>query len=516
MNPRLLGSEARWTVLPVVSQRKAGAVLGYLNIIVKNLVNLVYTPMLLSFVGQADYGVYQTSNSFVFSLTLLTFGFSEAYVRFYTQKRAHGTEDDIRSLNGMYLMLYIAICAIALTLGLVFAANVDIFFSGSFTSGQVGLAGELMAIMATNVTCTLFSTVFDAYIVAHEQFKYQQTRQMFTTLATPVFALLLLNLGMGAVGVALAQLTIAITLLGLNARFAYFRLGMRFSFKKFDTSLFRAVAAFSAWIFANQVCELVNQSVPNIMLGALTTAVTVSVFAISIQIRQVFYSLSTTMSSVFVPKINRIVAESDNNEILTHLMTSVGRYQALLYLWVYGGFILLGRFFVAKWAGDGFTDAYWLVLVMTGPLFIPLVQNTGIEIQRAKNRHRARSIAYLCMAALNVVVTVLLAPSLGYWAPAIGYVSYIIFGCGLFMNWYYQARIGLDMVYFWRRLLPVIGVVLVAAGTCTAGSTVFPVAGWVPFLTWGAAYTFLYTGLAWIFVLTGEERLAIVSKLRRA
>ena len=51
----------------MVSQRRAGVVLGYANIIVKNLVNLVYTPMLLSFVGQADYGVYQTSNSFVFS-----------------------------------------------------------------------------------------------------------------------------------------------------------------------------------------------------------------------------------------------------------------------------------------------------------------------------------------------------------------------------------------------------------------------------------------------------------------
>ena len=68
----------------MVSQRKTGAILGYANIIVKNLVNLVYTPMLLAFVGQADYGVYQTSNSFVFSLTLLTFGFSEAYIRFYT------------------------------------------------------------------------------------------------------------------------------------------------------------------------------------------------------------------------------------------------------------------------------------------------------------------------------------------------------------------------------------------------------------------------------------------------
>lgn len=500
----------------MVSQRKAGAILGYANIIVKNLVNLVYTPMLLSFVGQADYGVYQTSNSFVFSLTLLTFGFSEAYVRFYTQKRAHGTEEDIRTLNGMYLMLYIAICAIALALGLFFAANVDTFFSGSFTAGQVGLAGELMAIMAVNVTCTLFSTVFDAYIVAHEQFKYQQTRQMFTALGTPGMAFILLKFGMGAVGVALAQLAIAFVLLALNARFAYFKLGMRFSLKKFDTALFRAIAAFSAWIFVNQVCELVNQSVPNIMLGAFTTAVTVSVFAVSIQIRQVFYSLSTTMSNVFVPKINQIVAESNDNAVLTQLMARVGRYQALLYLWVYGGFALVGRFFIIKWAGVGFSDAYWLVLVMTGPLFIPLVQNTGIEIQRAKNRHRARSVAYLCMAALNVVVTVALAPSMGYWAPAIGYVSYIVLGCGVFMNWYYQARIELDMAYFWRRVLPVVGVALMATAVCGVGSYFVPVTGWGLFIAWGAIYTLFYAGLVWVFVLSGEERSAIVSNLRRA
>lgn len=135
----------------MVSQRKTGAILGYANIIVKNLVNLVYTPMLLAFVGQADYGVYQTSNSFVFSLTLLTFGFSEAYIRFYTQERAKGSEGDIRRLNGMYLMLYIAVCVVALALGLLFSANVGTFFSDSFTDNQVGLAGKLMVIMSFNV-----------------------------------------------------------------------------------------------------------------------------------------------------------------------------------------------------------------------------------------------------------------------------------------------------------------------------------------------------------------------------
>lgn len=498
---------------PVASQRKAGAVLGYLNIIVKNLVNLVYTPMLLAFVGQADYGVYQTANSFVFSLTLLTFGFSEAYIRFYTQEKAKGDECDIRRLNGMYLMLYIVVCTVALSLGLLFTANVATFFAGSFTSEQVGLAGELMAIMSFNVAATLFSTVFDAYILAHEQFKFQQSRQMFTSLATPGVAFVLLNVGMGAVGVASAQLAVTLTLLVLNARFAIVKLGMKFDISRFDGSLFRAIAAFSAWIFGNQVCELVNQSVPNMILGALSGAVTVSVFAVSINIRGIFVSLSTVMSNVFVPKINRIVAESDDNAELTRLMTRVGRYQMFLFCWVYCGFILLGRFFIVKWAGEGFMDAYWLISTMALPLVIPLCQNTGIEIQRAKNRHKARSVVYLCMALLNVAFTWVASPYLGYWAPAIAYIASISLGNGLFMNWYYHTRIGLDMGYFWRRNLPV---ALVSAGVlavCMGFVHLAPVSNWLLFLVWGAVYTTLFALAMWRFVLDGDERASIAAKV---
>ena len=497
----------------MVSQRKAGAILGYANIIVKNLVNLVYTPMLLAFVGQADYGVFQTSNSFVFSLSLLTFGFSDAYIRFYTQKKAQGTEEDIKSLNGMYLVLYIGVCAVALTLGLLFAANVETFFSASFTADQVGLAGQLMAIMAFSVVCTLFSTVFDAYILAHEQFRFQQTRQMFTSLATSGVAFVLLNLGMGAVGVALAQLAVNVTLLLLNARFAIQKLGMRFNVRRFDVALFRAVAVFSAWIFVNQVCDLVNQSVPNILLGALTSAVTVSVFAVSIQVRNVFVSLSTVMSNVFIPKINRIVATSDDNTELTHLMTRVGRYQMFLFCWVYCGFVLLGRFFVAKWAGEGFMDAYYLICAMALPLGVPLCQNTGIEIQRAKNKHKARSLVYLGMACINVIFTWLASPYLGYWAPAVAYIVSISLGNGLFMNWYYHARIGLDMGFFWKRNLPV---VLVSAAVVAVGLVVsrfVPVSSWIGFALWGLVYSVVFAAAMWLFVLDNGEKEALAKKL---
>lgn len=50
------------------SQKKSGAILGYANILVKNLVNLIYVPLLLHYLGQGDYGVFQMTNSVVLLL----------------------------------------------------------------------------------------------------------------------------------------------------------------------------------------------------------------------------------------------------------------------------------------------------------------------------------------------------------------------------------------------------------------------------------------------------------------
>ncbi|GJM56109.1 hypothetical protein ATOP_17640 [Granulimonas faecalis] len=493
----------------MASQRKLGALLGYMNILIKNLVNLAYTPMLLAFVGSADYGVYQSANSFVFALSLLSFGFSGAYVKFYTSFEKNGTSDDIRRLNGMYLLVYAVVSLGAFVLGSGFALGAPAIFSDGFTQEQSELARSLMTVMSATIAVTLFSTVFDSYLLVHEEFKFQQSRQIATTLVTPIAAYVLLVAGFGAMGVAVAQLVVTVALLLLNVRFTLGKLHMRFDLGHFDKALFRAIVVFSAWVFMNQVSDLVNQNVPNILLGARSGAVAVAVFAVSVQVRNVFVYMSSTMSSVFVPKINRIVAESDDNRVLTGLMTTVGRYQMMLFCWLYGGFVLLGRFFVSRWAGPEFMDAYWLICIMALPLGIPLCQNTGIEIQKAKNRHRARSVVLMVMALLNVAFTWVAAPALGYWAPAIAYVVTIAVGNGAFMNWYYHFRIGLDMRIFWARVLRIVVVALAVVCIFSLMIAWMPVASWLGFVFWGLLYTVCFGAACWFLALDDGERGAI-------
>ena len=221
------------------------------------------------------------------------------------------------------------------------------------------------------------------------------------------------------------------------------------------------------------------------------------------------------MSGVFVPQINRIVAKTNDNTVLVQLMARVGRYQMIIFWYLFGSFIVLGQYFVYLWAGPANRDAYWLCLIMVLPIMIPLTQNTGIEIQRAKNRHKARSLIYVLTACVDIAISVLLIPYIGYWATAIGYITSILLGTGLFMNWYYHTRIGLNMVYFWKTQLPVIGLAITVTCTCILGTRILPVNSISTFIIWGIIYTILF-GVGTLFTgLTNDERKKTINLIKR-
>ncbi len=71
-----------------VNQKKVGVILSYISQAIQILSGLIYTPIMLRLLGQSEYGLYQLVYSVVSYLSLLSFGFTASYMRFYS--RAEG------------------------------------------------------------------------------------------------------------------------------------------------------------------------------------------------------------------------------------------------------------------------------------------------------------------------------------------------------------------------------------------------------------------------------------------
>ena len=95
-------------------------------------------------------------------------------------------------------------------------------------------------------------------------------------------------------------------------------------------------------------------------------------------------------------------------------------------------------------------------MLLMVPVTIPLIQNLGIEIQRAKNKHQVRSVVYLFMAIVNVCISIPLIQVFGGIGAAMGTAISLFLSNGLFMNWFYHKHIGLNIIVFWKSIFGLI------------------------------------------------------------
>ncbi|RRG08366.1 MAG: hypothetical protein DUD32_10370 [Lactobacillus sp.] len=492
------------------SQKKSGAVLSYINIIVKNLVTFMYTPFLLKYIGQSDYGLFQMTNSVITSLSLLSMGFSSSYVHFYIKYKSNNECENLKKLNGMYLILFCLISLIAIVIGSILAFNVDNIFN--LKQSQISLMEKLMGIMILNVALTFPSSVFDSNIIVNQRFIYQQGRQLMQTILVPLIAVPMIMLGSGVLAIGITQTIVTTLFLFINANFCIRKLNMKFNFRNGKVMMFKEVLAFSFFIFLNQIVDLINNSGPNFVLGIFEGAEKVAIFAIAIQIKNLFFMLSISLSDVFIPKVNELVSQKKEKKVLTELMIRIGRVQMVILLFVFGGFIVIGQYFIHLWAGDKNILAYWLIILMVLPSIGPLSQNIGIEIQRAMNMHAFRSIVLLIFSVVNIVFTVVGTKYFGLIGASSGYVIGMICANGCLMNWYYQFKMGIDIILYWKRTLSVAIPFLVSTFLTLISQLFVPINSVLVFLFYGVIYVILFLTIYLKFVANSYEKQLIFRK----
>lgn len=205
------------------------------------------------------------------------------------------------------------------------------------------------------------------------------------------------------------------------------------------------------FIALNSLIDQINWQVDKVILSAVRGSAATAVYGVAAQLNTMYTGASTAISSVFTPRIHRIAQEPDNVRRLEQyndLFIRTGRVQFLLLSLVCSGLVIFGQPFIRLWAGDGYDEAYYIALLLILPATIPLVQNVGIEIQRAENKHRFRSLVYMAMALCNVTLSIPLGLRWGGTGCAVGTAVSLLLANGLVINWYYHKKLGLDIRRF--------------------------------------------------------------------
>lgn len=121
----------------IISQRKIGAVLGYLNILLQMVVNFLYIPLLLYYIGKEEFGLYQLIGSLIAYFIVMDFGLSDMVVRFYV--RYITIKDNIGAENILAIARrgYVILCIFILLIGFVGYVFIPAWFDNTMTKEEI-------------------------------------------------------------------------------------------------------------------------------------------------------------------------------------------------------------------------------------------------------------------------------------------------------------------------------------------------------------------------------------------
>ena len=437
---------------------KFGAVIGYINLVVNVLITLLYTPLMLKLMGQSEYGLYSLVTSIIAYFSVLDMGFGNAMIRFVSKSKAKKEREKEAKINGMFLFLYLIMGLISLILGIVVFNNSSTIFSASLSKTELEKAKILLIILLANVTLSFPLSVFDSYVVANEKFVFAKVLSLLKTTLKPLLMIPLLLFGYKSIAMALVVTGLNIACHIITLVFCFSKLKMKITFKtrEFDKGLLKEISTYSFFIFLNIIVDNVFNNTDQIILGITSGTIAVSIYAVASQITQMNTQCSTIISGLFLPRITKLLEEKDADKKISDIFIKVSRIQLYIMSLILSGFIVFGKIFIKFWAGEKYMDAYYIVLLIIGPGLIPLTQNIGISVIQAKNIHQFRSIIYIFIAIINVVISIPLAKMYQGIGAAIGTAFANLCGQIVAMNIYYYKKAKLDIPTYWKNFINLI------------------------------------------------------------
>ncbi|MFD0697837.1 oligosaccharide flippase family protein [Paenibacillus sp. GCM10027628] len=486
-------------------QLKLGAVLSYAGIFLQNIINIVYTPIMLRYLGQAEYGLYVLIGSLIGYIAVMDFGLGNTISRYIAKFRVEQDRTKESNLVAMCLIMYSGISLLAIVVGAILYGQLGVVFKNGLTISELDEAKIMFAILIFNVAISFPLNTFNAILIGYEKFVVSNSFSLIRIILVPCFVVPMLLLGYNAVSVVVINTIFNILVGIMNVLYVLIKLRVKIRIYYFDKAFVKELTRYSIFVFIGVIVDQIYWRTGQIILGVYKSTIVVSVYAIAMQICTYYMTLSTTISGVFLPRVTQMVAQNTSDQEITKLFTRTGRLQFIILGCILGGFILFGKQFLILWAGPQYADAWLLILIIIIPLTVPLIQTVGISVLQAKNMHAFRSVTYLCVAIANLGLSVVLVPQMVGLGAALSTALSLIIGNIIIINVYYHKKVGINVIAFFRSILTLLPVAGIAWLISSVG-LLMTENSWISLLLKGSIYIITYILAMWFIGFNDDEK----------
>lgn len=486
-----------------MNQIKTGAIISYVALFLNIVIGLLYTPWMINTIGKADYGLYTLAMS-VISLFVFDFGLGSAITRFVSKYLAEGRQDKVDNLLGLVFKLYL-LGDLIILLGLLV---LYIFLSDIY---QGLTLEEMEKFKVIFIIASMFCVIsfpfipLNGIIISYERFIQLKLCDLIhkCIIVALMTACLLMGGGLFSLVIVNSVAGIIIILFKL-AVLGKTRINA-IQWRYWDKVVLKSVLSFSVWVTVIQLAQRCIFNIAPSILAAFATSTAITILGIAICLEGYTYSFASAINGMFLPRVSRMVAKNNREEILK-LMIRIGRIQIYIIGLMCVGFICVGREFIQIWLGDGYGDVYVCSLLIILPSFLQLPQEIGNTTVVAEGKVKLQAYAFMLMAAINLLLSY---PMTKYYG--------VVGLCGSIMIAYIVRTIMMDYIFYrtlhiniikffinsYVKILPSLLLVIVI---CLLFNRYYIQVGWVGFVIKTIVCTLVYILSVWNFAMDNSEK----------
>ncbi|MDX6691661.1 MAG: hypothetical protein QOG15_3118 [Solirubrobacteraceae bacterium] len=499
------------TTLPIRYRRNV--LTGYLTTGVIAVAALVTTPILARGLGPEGYGIWVLVASFALYLELLEFGFGRATPKFVAEYTARGDERGVRATIATAFWILAALGALAVLVGVLIAALFPSIFD---VSSDLKSAAQLLVLLVlADLAVSIPADTFGGVLMGLQRFYLVNVTLIAVTIAEVIAWATVLALGGGLV--ALGVVTVALSLSGQFARYVLARRhvpGASISPRDVDRGMARRFTALSVWFFVLDMSKVVLVRLDTIVVGLVVNVAGAGIYAVGQRLTLALEQLIEPLTKSFFPHSSTLTATEDRDGLRRSLMLGT-RLSLAIAAPIALALACLAGPLLHLWLGAGFEDAAPVVVLLSAAVTVAALTRTGLLMLQGAGHVRAPALITSGEALLNLVLSVILAQSMGLKGVALGtLIAAVVANLGCFYP-YMCRQFGLPIRTLTASLVRAHAPALALAGGAGA-AIVSADPGGVVVLAGAIAIAATYVGAFWFTGVSPEERHQIRNLIARA
>lgn len=439
-----------------MSQKRAGIVISYINLIIGMVSNLFLTPLMIVTLGDVDYSIYKVMQSFAGPLSMFHLGISTIVARNIVRCRTSQdySEQDKKNNFALCIISSIIISVCVLFAGWIMWGIIPVLYGKTYDIESIVLGKKLFALFVGATALHILSDAFGGCLIGHEKFSINSSVQLLRSLLKIILYFGLLKCGFGALHVVFIDFILSFVYFLFVVLYTVFALHEVPKLSYFDKKQITEIISFGSAILLQAIVNQVNNNMDTMLLGTFTMDKSIiTMYSSALSVYSLYNSLISVVTDFFLPDAIKLVNKNASGRELTDFVVVRGRLQAIMAIGCIGGFLLFGKTFINIWIGEKYLDAYWVILTLIIPVTIPLIESAAISILDATLKRIYRSAVLAIMALLNLIISIIAIQHFGFWGAAIGTALSLIIGHGLLMNLYYSKTFDMEIGRLFASIL---------------------------------------------------------------